>query len=120
VSDNNNNNNNGKKKKIKIIVKTKKKNKHNSFGTTITPKDDYDNGGGGRFTPIELHEKLEAIHRKAMKVLEDPNKSGSGGGGRGEDEIHAIRTILALEGYGPDKLAEGWRKQHGNYYFHQF
>jgi hypothetical protein len=102
------------KKKKKITVKTKKKNKPNSFGTTTTTIND-DNDGG--FTPIELQEKLEAIHRKAMKVLDDPQSgSGVGGGGGGEDEIHAIRTILAIEGYGPDKLTEGWRKQHGNFH----
>lgn len=103
------------KKKKKITVKTKKKNKPNSFGTTTTTTINDDNDGG--FTPIELQEKLEAIHRKAMKVLDHPKSgSGVGGGGGGEDEIHAIRTILAIEGYGPDKLAEGWRKQHGNFH----
>jgi hypothetical protein len=40
-------------------------------------------------------------------------KKITGGGGGGEDEINAIRTILTLEGYEPDKLAEGWRKQRG-------
>lgn len=60
----------------------------------------------------ELYDTLlKDIRNQGVEDLEDPNTSGW-------DKIHAVRCLLALEGYGPDKLAEGWRKSHGN--FHRF
>jgi hypothetical protein len=32
----------------------------------------------------------------------------------GQEEIDALRQLLALVGYGPERLAEGWRRLHGD------
>jgi hypothetical protein len=61
---------------------------------------------------ILLDERIRQIRKQVMKDLEDSDASG-------HDKIHAIRSLLALEGYGPDELAAGWRKMHDNN-FHRF
>jgi hypothetical protein len=32
----------------------------------------------------------------------------------GQEEIDELRQLLALIGYGPEKLAEGWRRLHAD------
>ena len=50
--------------------------------------------------------------RKGNKKKKNKNKKSEKKSG--QEEIDELRQLLALVGYGPERLAEGWRRLHGD------
>ena len=91
---NDNKGNNSKKKKVRNNRKA------------TTPKQSHLSEAAEEF----LDQRLRQLRQEALDTINSETKGGW-------DKIHAIKSLLALDGYDSKTLADGWRKQNG---FHQF
>ena len=89
-NDNNKSNNKRKKKKVR------------DNRTTMTPKQFHLSQADEEL----LDQRLRQLRQEALDTINSETKGGW-------DKIHAIKNLLALDGYDSKTLADGWRKQNG-------
>ena len=57
---------------------------------------------------------LSSSSSSSRKGNKKENKNKKSEKKSGQEEIDELRQLLALVGYGPERLAEGWRRLHGD------